>query len=425
MSAASDVYSLALTLYEAWTGTNPVRAGGPAATARRLGTPAAVAVGHAPRPAARAVRRDRRRARDRPRAAPHARASCAPSWPPREPELDDEGGLVEPETLRRVGLPVDPGRRSVLTRAPDRAPASARLAERPGRRPRGTTPRAPPGARPPRRAPARSPAASCSGCSRRSGPTLLLGARGRGRGRPGGGAAAADRVAARGGGAVRLAGLARGRPPGHRPDPRRGRRSRSRCCCRARGCSGRCPCSRRCSARSRSRPVFVGIAALAPTPWRRAGLGAAGFLWLAIGELLTGQEPAVRRPGRRAAARRLGGLDQRRRLRRARAAAVRPGAWRPRSSGPPSRWRCRWSCAAAGWRVDLLGAGLWAAGLLAGARRARRHAGRHDRAGPGARRRGGRDRRRAGGRGRVPDGASGGGLAPRPDGVRDDGIGLP
>jgi eukaryotic-like serine/threonine-protein kinase len=34
---ASDVYSLALTLYEAWTGSNPVRAGGPAATARRLG----------------------------------------------------------------------------------------------------------------------------------------------------------------------------------------------------------------------------------------------------------------------------------------------------------------------------------------------------------------------------------------------------
>src|SRR5918992_6400348 len=38
-TAASDVYSLALTLYEAWTGSNPVRAGGPAATARRLGRP--------------------------------------------------------------------------------------------------------------------------------------------------------------------------------------------------------------------------------------------------------------------------------------------------------------------------------------------------------------------------------------------------
>ncbi|MBA2630962.1 MAG: serine/threonine protein kinase, partial [Thermoleophilaceae bacterium] len=32
VTAASDVYSLALTLYEAWTGSNPVRAGGLAAT---------------------------------------------------------------------------------------------------------------------------------------------------------------------------------------------------------------------------------------------------------------------------------------------------------------------------------------------------------------------------------------------------------
>ena len=39
VTPASDVYSLALTLYEAWTGGNPVRAGGMAATARRLGRP--------------------------------------------------------------------------------------------------------------------------------------------------------------------------------------------------------------------------------------------------------------------------------------------------------------------------------------------------------------------------------------------------
>jgi hypothetical protein len=37
ITAACDVYSLALTLYEAWAGDNPVRADGPAATARRLG----------------------------------------------------------------------------------------------------------------------------------------------------------------------------------------------------------------------------------------------------------------------------------------------------------------------------------------------------------------------------------------------------
>ena len=35
----ADVYSLALSLYEAWTGVNPVRKRGPAATARQLGKP--------------------------------------------------------------------------------------------------------------------------------------------------------------------------------------------------------------------------------------------------------------------------------------------------------------------------------------------------------------------------------------------------
>jgi eukaryotic-like serine/threonine-protein kinase len=37
----ADVYSLALSLYEAWTGVNPVRRRGPAATARQLGKPIA------------------------------------------------------------------------------------------------------------------------------------------------------------------------------------------------------------------------------------------------------------------------------------------------------------------------------------------------------------------------------------------------
>ena len=36
-------------------------------------------------------------------------------------------------------------------------------------------------------------------------------------------------------------------------------------------------------------PMFVGVAALAPTPRRRAGLGAAGFLWLAFAEIATGR----------------------------------------------------------------------------------------------------------------------------------------
>jgi eukaryotic-like serine/threonine-protein kinase len=36
-------------------------------------------------------------------------------------------------------------------------------------------------------------------------------------------------------------------------------------------------------------PAFVGIAALAPTPARRAGLAAAGVWWLVLGEALTGR----------------------------------------------------------------------------------------------------------------------------------------
>jgi eukaryotic-like serine/threonine-protein kinase len=36
-------------------------------------------------------------------------------------------------------------------------------------------------------------------------------------------------------------------------------------------------------------PMFVGVAALAPTPLRRAGLGAAGFIWLAFAEITTGR----------------------------------------------------------------------------------------------------------------------------------------
>ncbi len=36
-------------------------------------------------------------------------------------------------------------------------------------------------------------------------------------------------------------------------------------------------------------PMFVGVAALAPTPRRRAALGAAGFLWLAFAEIATGR----------------------------------------------------------------------------------------------------------------------------------------
>ena len=44
-------------------------------------------------------------------------------------------------------------------------------------------------------------------------------------------------------------------------------------------------------------PAFVGAAGLASTAWRRAGLGAAGFIWLATAELLGGDELLFGVPG--------------------------------------------------------------------------------------------------------------------------------
>ena len=98
-----DVYSLALTLYEAWSGRNPVRANGPVATARRLGSvlpplggrrrdlppelcrtiDAALDPDPEQRPSLKALGRALRDAED---------------------DLSDHGGLVEPGTLERFGL---------------------------------------------------------------------------------------------------------------------------------------------------------------------------------------------------------------------------------------------------------------------------------------------------------------------------------
>jgi hypothetical protein len=103
VTPAADVYSLALTLYEAWTGVNPVRGAGPAGTARRLGR-------RLPRLA------DRRR--DLPFGLCDVIDACLDPQPGRrpaiaelrraladaEPDLSDEGGLVEPATLVRFGL---------------------------------------------------------------------------------------------------------------------------------------------------------------------------------------------------------------------------------------------------------------------------------------------------------------------------------
>src|SRR4051812_29782075 len=124
---ATDVYSLALTLYEAWTGTNPVRGRGPAATAKKIGRPLPSL-------------EDRRRdlppelcdaIDDALEADPGLRPSLrelSADLRAAESELSGEGGLVEPETLERMGLAS--ARRLILPRGGEwlaRAGAGAAL----------------------------------------------------------------------------------------------------------------------------------------------------------------------------------------------------------------------------------------------------------------------------------------------------------
>jgi hypothetical protein len=103
VTGAADVYSLALTLYEAWTGENPVRSSSPMATARRLGTalpPLRSRRRDLPEPLARVI--DAALDPD-PERRPSIRAFRA-ALDAQDRELSDEGGLVEPGTLERLGL---------------------------------------------------------------------------------------------------------------------------------------------------------------------------------------------------------------------------------------------------------------------------------------------------------------------------------
>jgi eukaryotic-like serine/threonine-protein kinase len=407
---ASDVYSLALSLYEAWTGSNPVRAGGPAATARRLGRPL---------PSLAATRRDLPLelcdaiddALDidpgRRPTPPDLRAELAAA----EPELDDEGGLVEPATLRRVGLPTTEGRRTGITRllfgsggAPaDAAVGGAAFGDGPTRRHDaapvaggfGAAAHDPPGRL--RRffgAGAREPVRGLLGRPSPFATRPTVAARLLGRSAAGlfaGGivlgaveslgpepafspaaAAAAAAVAVallpRIGWLFAAAGLCAWLVS---PDADRQGTALVLAAAAApipfllprAGLLWSVPVLAALLGTIALAPVFVGIAALAPTLWRRAGLAAAGFVWLAVGEVVTGEALLFGVPdGALPRADWEGSIS-----------AAASDALGPLASGPALVPAAAWAAFAVllpfvvrgRWLgVDLIGAGLWAAGLI-------------------------------------------------------------
>ena len=126
VTEAADVYSLALMLYEGWTGVNPVRGNGPVATARRLGT-------HLPplRSRRRELPDDLARAID---AALDPRPECRPTLAQLRKALD--GGRRRPVRRGRPGRARDaralrPDARRARARArADRRRLAARRASR-------------------------------------------------------------------------------------------------------------------------------------------------------------------------------------------------------------------------------------------------------------------------------------------------------
>jgi eukaryotic-like serine/threonine-protein kinase len=366
-SAASDVYSLALTLYEAWTGTNPVRAGGPAATARRLGRPLPSLSGmrrDLPLPLCDAI--DDALEID-PGRRPNPRQLRA-DLTAAESELDDEGGLVEPETLRRVGLPSTQGRRSLITRlllgsgaeaAPDAEPAPGLLG---------------------RRSPDAAPPTRLAALGRRLGAGALAGGIVLGVLETLGPEPTFSAPAAAGAAALAVALLPRiawlmvaAGLCGWLVSPEADRQGTALVLAAAAapiplllpraGLLWSAPILAPLLGTVALAPVFVGIAALAPTPWRRAGLAGAGFLWLAIGELLTGKSLLFGVPdGALPRADWEGSIS-----------AAAGDALGPLLSGPSLAPAVVWAAFAmllplvvrGRWlAVDLAGAGLWAAGLL-------------------------------------------------------------
>ena len=275
VTAACDVYSLALTLYEAWTGRNPLRAGGPAATARRVGRPL---------PSLCSARRDLPpdlcdAIDDALEVDPELRPTPAQlrrALRDAEDELSAEGGLVEPATQRRFGLGTVQRRGWGLLGPGRRDPA-----EEPG-------PLLP-------RVPGRLGAGVGAGL-------LVLGALETFGPEPSFSAPAAAALAAiactlmpRVGWLLSTLGVF-----AWLASPEGGREGMALMVAAAclpvpfllprAGTLWSLPVLAPLLGAVALGPAFVGVAALAPTAPRRAGLAALGFLWLALGEAITGRE---------------------------------------------------------------------------------------------------------------------------------------
>ena len=341
VSSASDVYSLALTLYEAWTGANPVRGASPAATARKLG---------------RRLPSLSERRPDLPRSLwePIDDAlDLDPEFRPQPAELrlalaaaerglDDEGGLVEPATLRRVGLPSPRGGRAERVAATAAAPL--RLVQR--------------------------AAAGLAGGALVLGLLDLLGPE------PPFSAAAAAGIAAlviallpRIGWLLSAAALCLWFAS---PDADR----QGIALVLAAGAAvvplllpraGRCwslPVLAPLLGTIGLAPAYVGVAALGTTPWRRAGLAAAGAFWLVLGEAVTGRALLLGVPGGELPRAGWEGSVVRGAENGIEPLAATPtlavaALWAAFAVLLPLAVRGRWL------GLDLVGAGLWALGLVA------------------------------------------------------------
>ena len=262
VTAAADVYSLALTLYEAWAGVNPVRGPTPAATARRLGRRLPLLSAYRPDlppdlcawiDAALDPVAERRPGLGDLRAALVHEAD----------QLGDRGGLAAPETQDRVGIP----RTEVVPRTHGRllpadlvtralagiAAAGLVLA---GIETLGPDPTFPVAAWVAATAAAVALLPRLGWLAAAVGVTGWLGSE------------LLD-------GTALVVGLALAAVPALLL--RAGRLWSAPVAAPLLGVIG-------------IAPAFVGAAGLASTAWRRAGLGAAGFLWLAAAELLSSEE---------------------------------------------------------------------------------------------------------------------------------------